>query len=363
MPVLWFISTVETDMSDKILFKTTKHPKQAAERLRDLLADLQCAIPPSFHFLDGTAYTLDHDDWSSLEHSCKLGGAPSLLDEDCTIEEFDARRARQVQRIAAYCARFGVSLDAADLIERWQPSACRPDESASAYVRRFEWQQCNMDREVLRIAGEIRRSGAVPNEAGVELLRQGLRCSRPEVRNWLETDVGPIAIRLIEDHDHRFADRGYRLLDTLQAIDSDFSYGRVTMAKALAHGWGTPARLKPKDRLIRARNLLAGLEKELTDTTWLNDESFIEYYLTFWFVLTQEGPTRDVPKALKMAKRGADYGNAPCARELFRAYRADQHPLYKGEVTPAPALAEGYRAQALLAGMDEVTELFEGEVA
>lgn len=97
--------------------------------------------------------------------------------------------------------------------------------------------------------------------------------SRARGRNLLvRPDCG---CKLVNDYENRYAPLGYRLLDTLQAASTiEFTYPRVTLAKALAHGWGTPPRMKESARLKRAKSLLELVGQSLTECTWANDESY-----------------------------------------------------------------------------------------
>jgi len=349
-------------MQHRFFSKYPQRAKQSADVLRDVLADCGVIPPAGFHFQNAAAYVLGHPDMPEWTTACAQTQDQSAFDEDCTLEKLEERREYQAARLAEYVGQFQFELAAREIVDLWQPSAKRPEESALAYVQRTKWQKKGEDKRCLELAEQLERECRIPNEGEVELLRIGVRCARTTVREWLETFVGPLGCKLVNDYENRYAPLGYRLLDTLQAASTgEFTYPRVTLAKALAHGWGTPPRMKESGRLKRAKSLLELVGQSLTTRTWTNDESYIEYYLTYCYVLKQPGQSQNLPLALEKAKAGAGYGNGPSARDVYFACRAVQTQLWQGAVASDRVVAEKHRLMAVAAGMDAATELFPGE--
>ncbi|MCA8135670.1 hypothetical protein [Burkholderia cepacia] len=344
--------------------KSPQRAKQSADVLRDLLLDRGAIPPAEFHLQNAAAYVFGHPDFSAWTTACAETQNQSAFDEDCTLEKLEERRKYQAARLAEYAGQFQFELAAREIVDLWQPSAKRPEESALAYVQRAKWQKNGEDKRCLKLAQQLELEGRIPSEAEVELLRVGVRCARKDFRNLLETFVGALGCKLVNDYENRYAALGYRLLNTLQAASThEFTYPRVSLAKAVAHGWGTPPRIKESARLKRAKSLLELVGQTLTERTWENDESYIEYFLTYCYVLKQPGQSQDLPLALEKAKAGAGYGNGPSARDVYNACRANQTALWRGVVAPDPVVAEEHRLMAVAAGMDAATERFPGEDA
>jgi hypothetical protein len=342
--------------------KSPQRAKQSADVLRDVLSDRGAIPPADFHFQNAAVYVLGHSDFSAWTTACAETQNQSAFDEDCTLEKLDERRKYQAARLAEYVGQFQFELAAREIVDLWQPSAKRPEESALAYVRRAKWQKKGEDKRCLELAEQLRHERRIPSDAEVELLRIGVRCAQADIRNKLETEIGPLGCKLVNEYEGRYAPLGYRLLNTLQAAStSDFTYPRVTLAKALAHGWGTPPSMKESARLKRAKSLLELVGQTLNERTWFNEASYIEYYLTYCYVLKQPGQSQDLPLALEKAKAGAGYGNGPSARDVYFACREVQTPLWRGAVAPDPVVAEKHRLMAVAAGMDAATERFPGE--
>lgn len=351
-------------MNHVFFSKFPHRAKRSADSLRELLSYSGFVPPADFHYQDATAYVLGHADMAAWVQACAETQNHSAVDEDCTLGKLVERREFQAARLVEYAGQFQLQPSAREIIDIWQPSAKRPEESALAYVQRAKWQKKGEDARCLEVAKQLVREGEVPDEAGVEFLRIGVRCARKDIRDKLETYIGRLGTRLINGYDQRYAERGYRLLDTLQAASTaEFTYPRVSLAKALAHGWGTPARLTESVRFKRAKSLLELVKPTSTSAPWQNDESYIEYYLTYCYVLKQPGPSQDLPLALEKAIAGAAYGNGPSARDVYFACRAEQTMPWKGAVAPDPEVAEKHRLMAVAAGMDPVTERFPGEDA
>lgn len=341
----------------KIVCKNTKLADRAASRLPRFLADIS-PLPPEFRLKDATAFVLGHEDLAAYKKACFPEAKLTSLDEDCTPEDLAERRAYQAQRFEEFCGRFGLTVDAAKVINAWRPSAGHPQED-TANIMLVEQQRAEgRPMRCLFLLMELEAFKRVPAPAEVDFLTGSFRSCQGVNLDLVETYAAPLAIRLINLKVGVEPQIGFRILEALVAAGCQ--YAMASLATALEHGWGCG------ENYHRARSLVSAVLAKVDggELDFLEPVSFAELYsigAKLW--MHGLGGAVDRLKAFELYLRAADMGHGPSA--LFVCFfltpmREGEEPsIYTGVVEPNFELAAAYFLQAEHAGYNRVTKQFD----
>ena len=181
--------------------------------------------------------------------------------------------------------------------------------------------------------------GRIPTSADLNLILQGLRNASKFTSQLACTYVGPVAIKLVNENDPSSQAIGLRLLEAMVANED--VYARVSLATALARGWG--GKYDPKRALDLAKSVL--------DEIFIEDCSSIELLtLVAELSMSDAGGPSDRQRALKMLELAAALGHPESAYNAGLFYDDEPGEEMRGVVVPDPVKAHDLYVSALNAG-------------
>lgn len=356
----------------KIAFTSTNSAARTAKRLRDILADIS-PLPPSFHFKDGTAFVLGHDDWAAFEvHVQSSSAKPTELDEGCTAEDLASRRAYQANRLEEYARRHGITVDGPLIIAQWKPSAARPQQNTEGFVNAEEMRADGRTHACFALARHLVLTGRAPTLDEVESIietmpsfiapdQNGKVALTTPLANRFDlmvTYVGQIAVRLVNKKAGPEAQAGFRLFAAAVALGSVDA--KLSLANALHNGWGC------EEDPHRARSLVTELigKVDRGEHDLLQPSTYARLYSMAadqW--MHGWGGPRDKAKAFELYRLAAHAGDGRSA--LLVAWFLMDQPAdleaneFAGVVPSDQALSNLYFHVAVDAGYNPYTKQFD----
>lgn len=347
----------------KFLIKSETLLSRTAKRLREIIPMYASAqIPESFNFKDATAYTFGYDSLRALRANVKQASeAEERWDEECTLPELTARRLAEANRLDEYAVSHGIQLEnVKELIERWQPSAARPQAPALTKDMLAELRAAGVPLQAfcLLLAYEITRDD--PTQEDLELFHQAIKSSEGLTKQVIPLYIGPLAVRLVNRGTTPGAKLGIALLEML--CETSFIYPKVNLARALRNGWGVAPNLE------RAKSLCECVSKALDagDDVFTHKDSWIDFYTLRGQLYSDSTLQEERKLAFESYKKAADFGSGPAA--LFLAhYHLPLKPgmapdCFSGVVPPDPAASLRYFQDAMMRGYDPVAKAFPDSV-
>ncbi|MGF6924282.1 hypothetical protein [Paraburkholderia sp. 40] len=338
-----------------MIFKDSHIPAQAHKRLAKLLAEMfpnAEALPPA---KDTTAYVLcSLRSWRDMATAYSSEVEPTPLDEDCGHKAFVVRRAEQAERLREFFAEHGHPLDtntAAQLMSRWQPSARRPKESVALYYEsQAKGQSTGTEKFCLQLLQLLQLLPRVPSEADVKLFLANIRFSDKAWTERIQVEAGIVATYLVNQRTNPAAAIGMRMLEALVA--GGFNYARVSLAKALAFGWGD-----------ENHGRAWGLAHTALTEKFLARDSYIELYKVIaWLSINGNKVPRNKRTALAMYLRAAALGDGPAALIASHYYlplpAGHERDEFSDVVRPNKERAEKLFHLALARGYNPSTKQF-----
>jgi hypothetical protein len=285
------------------------------------------------------------------------------LDEDCGLEVFRLRRAAQVDCTHKLLSEiYGPRVDvekAKAIVGAWQPTASRPMVSVE---RRYEVEQndgrTGTERACLTTLGFAEKFRSKLSASDVELVVDNIQHAHPDFAEHIRCSAGIVAVDLINSRNDQSA-WGIRMLEAFEG--SGFKYSRISLAKALAYGWGCPVDLERARRLLELM-----IDKEDNPTETFNtSEAAVEFCkLVAQLASTDEAGPRKLKLALKMCERAAELGDSESAlhAHYFYSPKSDPNGVYFGVVEPDDERSAYFYALAVRHGYVPHLDQFAWEV-
>jgi hypothetical protein len=271
------------------------------------------------------------------------------LDEECGFAVFRLRRDAQVDcAFKLLVEGYGLRVARTNVkafVDTWQPTASRPNVSVE---RRYEVEQSGgrtgTERAALMTLGFVEKFRGTLSQSDVELIVDNILFAHPDFAERIRCSAGIVATGLINRQTDQSA-WGVRILEAFEG--SGFTYSRVSLAKALLQGWGTPI------DLVRARRLLElMLDKH-------GDPKVVAQSMS-----TEEAGPANLKLALAMCERAAELGDGESAlhAHLFYSPKSDPNGVYYGVVAPDEERSAYYYALAVRHGYVPHLDQFAWEV-
>jgi hypothetical protein len=321
----------------RINFKSASIPTRAAKRLKAQLG-VKASLAQEW-----TAYTCGYRNWHEL-----LGGlgksSPSPLDEECTPEDLSARRQYQKSRLATCFKENEFSLDAQEVLMRWQPSAGHPQENPTRKTPYANWSKSEANMDFTAIVLLLLEGKRVEVDDLEDRLLAGIQdTANPRMLQAVVTYAGT-AIKSPEPATQALA---RRLLEALSARSQHEATYNLAVSLMLGHGG-------PKDEKRGA-----DLFQKLVDSTDEVSEVIragAKAGLGGNFLTGKGKPVRK-NTANQLLEESALAGNAQAAFRI--ALDRDPDNIFmRGQVTAdGPKSARFYRSAAKAGHLDAATGL------
>lgn len=133
----------------RITFKNLSVPTRAAKRLKALA--LQSEHPAR----EITARVLGYANWHELHHAVGQGTEFSVLDEDLSDEDFDARRLYQISKLGPCLKEANFPMEPELLLAVWRPSSARPQQDASRVLSAEDWAASGGDEKLWTLVSTL----------------------------------------------------------------------------------------------------------------------------------------------------------------------------------------------------------------